>query len=259
MLTSLSFWSIIGLRLEVLTMVFITGDTHGNPQKIIDFSHRMELSKKDTIIILGDVGANYFIDERDAAMKKHLNNLDVNILCVHGNHEIRPSNLSSYKLVSWKDGYVWIEEEYPNLKFAKDGEIYSIEEYKYIVIGGAYSVDKEYRIARGFGWWEDEQPSADIKKYVEKQLTNKKYDIILSHTCPYKYEPIEEFLPFIDQSSVDTTTEVWLDKIEENFSYKFWLCGHWHTDKQVDNIYFLFNNWLSSESLKKKGEYDGTE
>jgi len=238
-------------------MVFLTGDIHGNPSRIIEFTHRMELTKNDTIIILGDVGANYFMDSRDKKMKTLLNELEVNILCVHGNHEIRPINIPTYKLIKWSGGSVWIEEDYPNIKFAKDGEIFSIEEYKYLVIGGAYSVDKEYRIARGYGWWDDEQPNNEIKRYVEKQLAEKEYDIILSHTCPQKYEPIEEFLSFIDQSSVDKSTEVWLNKIEEISNYKFWLCGHWHTDKVVDSIYFLYNTWLSSINLKKKGVNDG--
>lgn len=32
-----------------------------------------------------------------------------------------------------------------------------------MVIGGAYSVDKEYRQKLGYGWWEDEQPNQEIK------------------------------------------------------------------------------------------------
>ena len=36
------------------------------------------------------------------------------------------------------DGKVFIEEEYPNLIFAKDGEIYNINNKSFLVIGGAY-------------------------------------------------------------------------------------------------------------------------
>ena len=34
----------------------------------------------------------------------------------------------------------------------------------------AYSVDKMFRIAYGYGWWPDEQPSEEIRQYVERQL-----------------------------------------------------------------------------------------
>lgn len=35
---------------------------------------------------------------------------------------------------------------------------------KTIVIGGAYSVDKFYRLSKGYNWFEDEQPSDSTQK-----------------------------------------------------------------------------------------------
>ena len=96
---------------------------------------------------------------------------------------------------------VWFEDAYPNLLFPKDGEIFSLAGLQHLVIGGAYSVDKFYRISRGYGWWSDEQPSEEIKAYVEKQAASHSIDVVLSHTCPYKYEPTEVFLPFIEGQS----------------------------------------------------------
>lgn len=73
--------------------------------------------------------------------------------------------------------------------------------------------------------------------------------MVLSHTCPLKYEPTEMFLPMIDQSSVDNSTEAWLDRIEDRIHYKAWFCGHWHTDKRIDKMHFLFHSFESDESL----------
>ena len=36
---------------------------------------------------------------------------------------------------------------------------------------------------------------------------NWQVDVVFSHTCPLKYEPVEVFLPGIDQSTVDKSTE----------------------------------------------------
>lgn len=135
--------------------------------------------------------------------------------------------------------------------FAKDGEIYDLEGLRHIVIGGAYSVDKFYRLSRGYGWWSDEQPSEEIKQYVEQQLKENAVDVVLSHTCPFKYEPVEEFLPGIDQSTVDDSTEKWLDVIEETTDYMAWFCGHWHTNKRIDKMHFLFHQFESSDELQK--------
>ena len=226
-------------------MIYFTGDIHGGARRIVLFSKKMNLLKSDIIVILGDVGANYCQDERDHHVKMELSRLKPTIFCIHGNHEIRPSNIRSYQTKVWNGGIVWYEERYPNLLFAKDGEIYEIDGLRYMAIGGAYSVDKDWRRTHSHlaGWWADEQPSPEIKAYVEQQLSTNRVDVILSHTCPYKYIPREVFLPQIDQSKVDNSTEIWLDSIEERIDYKAWYCGHWHTNKRIDKMHFLFEEW----------------
>ena len=225
-------------------MVYLTGDIHGDPERVVQFCLSMKARRTDTIILLGDVAANYTGGHRDEWVKQTLEKLKINILCIHGNHEMRPSTIESYKLKEWCGGMVWYEESYPHLLFAKDGEIYTIEGKSYLAIGGAYSVDKSYRLERNYGWWADEQPSEEIKHFVESQIDKiKRVDYVLSHTCPFKYEPREAFLNFIDQSTVDDSTERWLDMIEEKLEYKLWFCGHWHIDKRIDKMHFLFKSF----------------
>ena len=105
-------------------------------------------------------------------------------------------------------------------------------------------MDKKYRLAMGWLWCENEQPSDEIKAYVEKQLAGCNYqvDIILSHTVSYRYEPREVFIPGLDQSAVDKSTEKWLDEIETKLDYKKWYCGHYHTSKKIDRIQFMFKD-----------------
>ena len=106
-------------------------------------------------------------------MKQWLNNSGTRFLCIHGNHEMRPVNISGYIETKWCGGKGWLQPEYPNLVFAKDGEIYTMNGLQYLVIGGAYSVDKYYRLSRVWNWWPDEQPSPEIKAYVEQQIREK--------------------------------------------------------------------------------------
>lgn len=232
-------------------MIYYTGDIHGQKMGIVNLSKKFELTQDDVIVILGDAGINYYGNEKDEDIKKSFAKLKPTIFCVHGNHEIRPQNLSGYLIKEWNNGLVWFEEKYPNILFAKDGEIFNIENIKHLVIGGAYSVDKFYRIKNGYGWWDDEQPSEVVKKHVEQKIRNEHFDIILSHTCPFKYEPREMFLPGIDQDTVDCSTEQWLDKIEEMADYKAWYCGHWHINKKIDKIHFLFNEFETSDDIKR--------
>ncbi len=97
----------------------------------------------------------------------------------------------------------------------------------------------------GYGWWPDEQPSDEIKAKVERVLEgrNRKVDVVLSRTCPLRYEPTEAFLPGLNRSTVDDSTERWLDTIEARLSYERWYCGHFHIEKKIDKLQFMFNDY----------------
>lgn len=174
----------------------------------------------------------------------YLNGLGMTVFSIHGNHEMRPTDISGYMTKEFCGGMVWYEDRYPNLLFAKDGEVYRFGDYDCIVIGGAYSVDKRLRQMTGRKWFLNEQPSPEIKAYVEKQLEERDYkiDIVSSHPCPFKYEPTEAFLPGFDQSKVDASTEEWLGKIEEKLDYKKWYCGHFRTIKKIDKLQFMYKD-----------------
>lgn len=228
---------------------YITGDTHREFSRFQWFTDLCHPGPEDTMIVLGDAGLNYFRDWRDKQVKAYVNGFGFTTFCIHGNHEERPQNIPSYKTKEYCGGQVMYEESYPNILFAVDGEVYDFDGLNCLVIGGAYSVDKNYLIARGYGWFASEQPTDAIKRRVEEQVQKYKHvDIVLTHTCPYHYEPVEVFLPGIDQSTVDHSTERWLDTIENTLDYDKWYCGHFHTSKKIDHLQFMFKD---VEALQK--------
>ena len=233
-------------------MIYITGDIHGDVQHIRDAIAKYNITENDIIVILGDVGMNYYGRHGDRQRKKKLNKLGVPILCIHGNHEMRPFTIPSYFETTWLGGIVYEESEFPFLHFAKDGEIYTFDGIRCIAIGGAYSVDKWLRLQFDMGWFPDEQPSDQIKEDVEEKLAEVDWnvDVVFSHTCPLRYEPVEVFLPQVDQNTVDKSTEQWLGEIEGNLQYSCWFCGHWHLNKHIDKIHFLYHDVESLELLK---------
>jgi 3-oxoacid CoA-transferase subunit A len=225
-------------------MFYITGDTHRDFKRTAAFCDTVQSTADDVLVILGDAGINYFPGEKDRALKRLLAELPITLLCIHGNHERRPESLG-YAQTEWNGGAVYLEPEFPNLLFAKDGEIYDLGGKKCIAIGGAYSVDKPVRLASGWRWWPDEQPSSEIRARVEARLDAEgwRMDVVLSHTCPLKYEPREVFISGVSQDDVDKTTEQWLDAIEDRLDYSHWYCGHYHTDKVIDKLRFMFNDF----------------
>ena len=217
-------------------MIYITGDTHRDFTRL----HKLKGTEEDMLIVLGDAGINYYLNEEDTKYKEYLNNFKMKLFCIRGNHEERPENINTYKEVDMFDGKVYIEENYPNLIFAKDGEVYNIDGLSVLVIGGAYSVDKEYRLIYGHQWFKDEQLSKEEMNNILEKVKDKYFDVVLTHTCPYKYEPKETFKLKLDQSKIDKSMEHFLDKIEESISYNKWYCGHYHIEKQIDKLEFMF-------------------
>ena len=225
-------------------MFYITGDTHGEFERIAQFCEKIPTTRDDVMIILGDAGFNYFGGGRDRRVKQRMAEMPITIFSIHGNHEKRPARIASYRITEWNGGRVYVEDAYPNLLFAIDGEVYDLGGTRTIVIGGAYSVDKHYRLANGWNWGDDEQPSDEIKAKVEQALAQRgwRIDAVLSHTVPLKYEPIEVFLSCVDQSTVDKSTEQWLDSIEDRLTYKRWYAGHYHTEKTIDKLTLMFES-----------------
>lgn len=76
-----------------------------------------------------DVGINYYLDQ-DKSLKEKLNDLNIQLFCIQVNREERSENISTNKEIEMFRGKVFIEEEYPNLIFAKNGEIYYIDNKK---------------------------------------------------------------------------------------------------------------------------------
>ena len=240
-----------------MNRVYALGDIHGKWQIVKDFYLTNEtqenFTKEDTLILLGDAGLNYFFNYRDEDIKKKLGKLPFTYFVIRGNHEERPSicatnNPNKWHTETFWDNTVYVENDFPYIKYALDEvALYKIpyiqcnedsspswNEYKTLVIPGAYSVDKYYRLQNGWSWFEGEQlTAAEMEKGLAliHSLGNE-VDLVLSHTCPIAFEPTDLFLSFIDQSSVDKTMERYLGGIEYQLQYKAWLWGHYHSYRQ---------------------------
>lgn len=238
--------------------IFITGDKHRDFEKVKAFCKDMNTRRKDILIVLGDTGFNYYEDARDDKLKKEISALNITLFCLYGNKENRPENIGTYGIRSFCGGKVYYEPKYPNLLFAIDGEVYTFEGKRYLVVGGAHSVDKFRCLEEGKPFFEDEMPGDAIKEKVEHQLFLEGNCIhgMLTHTCPIEYLPTEMFISTRQNAAikrkprkakskkmykpdVDRSTEIWLGEIEKKLDYKVWFCGHYHVDKQLNKIHMM--------------------
>ena len=71
------------------------------------------------------------------------------------------------------------------------------------------------------------------------------------------HTPVLSNMSLSKNSSRVSTKVQWMtvrrsgDVIEETTDYMAWFCGHWHTNKRIDKMHFLFHQFESSEELQK--------
>ena len=221
----------------------VTGDIHGRIQERVDAIDRNLYPPNETALIcLGDVGFNFYLNRSDTKRKQFAQESGYVFYCVRGNHEERPQNIPNMTEYFDMDihNFVYMEEEFPNIKYLRDGEEYKFNGHPTLVIGGAYSVDKWFRLDGRpentdlwTGWFPAEQLTSEEMGQIELNINGNYYDIILTHTCPESWEPKDLFLSGLDQSSVDKSMEKWLDVIKTQIDWQVWLFGHYHADRYV--------------------------
>ena len=227
--------------------------------------------KETAIIILGDAGFNFYLSQTDDKLKKEVNDLGYTIYCLRGNHEARPQDIPEMLEVFDPEvnGYVYLQNSYPYIRYFKDYGIYNINGYNVGIIGGAYSVDKWYRLSccgikdefdsnyfnsKRTGWFYNEQLSSEEMNAASNLFLNKDFDFIMSHTCPYSWRPVDMFLPQVDQSTVDSSMELWLDKLKDKCEWNIWIWGHYHNDRlerphcemffnAIEELPIIYNRW----------------
>lgn len=228
--------------------VYFLGDIHGRvPRSIKNLQKTAEATNEHyAVILLGDVGANYYGDERDNVLKNDLaKQKNLTFYCLRGNHEMRPKDCN-IPIVLNEDVIqdVYQEEAYPTINYLIDGKMYDFNGYEVLAIGGAYSVDKFYRLSNGWSWFANEQLTTKEMEAIFEYWKDDGYvDIVISHTCPFEWQPTDLFLPEINQSTVDNTMEKWLSTLEKEIGYQSWLFGHFHDNRRImPGVYMLSND-----------------
>lgn len=246
----------------MVTQFYVTGDTHSDFSRFYKLNNAVPEDEVWGVIILGDAGLNFWLNKKDQKNKYRICDKypKLKFFCVRGNHEARPEDVEGMEEIFDEDMWNWVyyEPQYPNIRYLKDGRDYLIGgQYHALVCGGAYSIDKYWRLecqAMGSyaGWFPDEQLSKEEKQEITNQVKGKKFDFIFSHTCPLSFQPTDLFLPYIDQSTVDNSMEIWLEELKDQVQWTSWCFGHYHEDRIINmnpHIRMFFHDIAELEEL----------
>lgn len=237
--------------------IFVTGDKHGVYESLSDKLKKAATTTNDVVVVLGDNGTLYHGGEKDRGKKKLVSNISATFILLRGNHDKRPSakeynHEKTYIETREYAGVFYVDPDFPNVLYTLEYGWYRFGHRLVFVICGAYSVDKYFRLKmqkRGYKhylWFEDEQLSQQEQELAEQELKQQNmwpFDI-MSHTVPLKYKPTDCLLPNINQETVDQSMEEWLDELENKYEYVNWYCGHWHINRSIDRIRFLYDDLI---------------
>jgi hypothetical protein len=111
-----------------------------------------------------------------------------------------------------------------NPNWIPDGTI----EGNVMFIGGALSIDKEWRVPN-IDWWEDEEVSYNQFDMLISKAQINRPSVMITHDCP------ESIIPLIFKNAlpIKSRTQAALDSIFNYAPPKLWIFGHWHQTMQV--------------------------
>ncbi len=222
-------------------MIYITGDTHGERDKINNLAIQLELQDGDYLIIAGDWGLIFSDNFVEELVLNELSTKPFKILFVDGNHECFPA-IFRYPEEIWNGGRVHKIRE--NIYHLMRGQVFEIDSKKIFTMGGAYSVDRWFR-KLNISYWTEEVPNDEEMEEAKKNLATNDYqvDYIITHTVPSSVKRLMGYEVSENGEEDSKFTNFLDDEIRTKVAYKRWFAGHFHINKIVspsDNIVVLY-------------------
>lgn len=222
-------------------MIFIRGDTHGEEGLFCDevMPGQSRWTAEDILIVTGDFGFVFFGEKRYLSERNRLDALarkPYQILFVDGNHEGFPYLMSYPEEIRFGAPVRRIRD---NIFWLQRGYVYEIGGHSFFVMGGAYSMDKAFRLNWGRlhqeqAWFPEELPSAEeyhraIENLRARDMT---VDYILTHTAPRS--AIGRLIHAAPDMN-DGELTGFLDWIWYGAKFEHWYFGHFHEDVELND------------------------
>jgi hypothetical protein len=225
-------------------MVYVTGDTHGDPERLSKSALKC-LNDGDTLIVCGDFGFIWDRSKTEQKILKAFSKRKYNICFIDGTHE-NFDLLNGYPLTSWNGGKV--HQISDNIFHLMRGQIFDIEGLRIFTMGGGESPDIEYRYEMDT-WSELEIPTREelIEGVDNLQKYDGKVDLVITHEPPAK---IKDFL--LLQTGTDasiTAINTYLEDVSRICKFKHWYFGSLHLDKFISTSHIsVFKNIINAKT-----------
>lgn len=216
-------------------MIYLTGDIHRKIDDRFTKPITKKLGKNDYLIVLGDFGGVWYDDCSDNLFLSYFEKQKYTTLFIDGNHE-NHKKLNDFPVEVWNGGK--IHRIKSNIFHLMRGQIFNIDGYKIFTFGGAYSIDKHMR-TEFIDWWKEEEGNYEEmnEAFDNLEKENNQVDFILTHAGPAS--KLKNFFNYFEMNFTSSSTEKFLDEINNNVKFQHWFCGHYHENVNL--------GWFSKE------------
>jgi DNA repair exonuclease SbcCD nuclease subunit len=210
-----------------VVQILLLGDQHNNfsylIQKILKYNLR-----NSVMLCVGDFGAYWDDDNLNMQSLQNLNNVlnknKIELYTIRGNHD-NPKNFDNKRI-------------YGNVHLVKDYSVLTFNNYNFLMIGGAISPDKDYRIIKkeitedtiiNDTLFEGEEFILDI----EKASKLKNIDIVITHSAPtgvYPHTYVNTGNDKLNKQLLEERQDLakLRDILFKNNNIQYWFYGHFH-------------------------------
>lgn len=225
-------------------MIFITGDTHGDRDRLSRW-HLRKLQEGDTLIICGDFGFLWDDSQAEQNFLQNLGKRKYNVCFIDGTHE-NFELLNNYEISQWNGGKV--HKIYGNLYHLMRGQIFEIEGKKIFTMGGGESSDVDIRRDVN-AWSKDEIPTQEelLEGAENLEVANYDMDVIVTHEPPLK---VKSFLNLNENEMLRVTAlNAYFEELASNCKFKKWFFGSLHIDKYISGTHrAIFKDIINIET-----------
>jgi len=241
-----------------MTKILVAGDWHGTTRWALAI---IEIAKRENcgaIVQCGDFGiwthefnGHEYLDRLNSALTE----ANMHLIFVRGNHENK-DHLDILAKINprSKNGHVYLRS---NILYSEDGTVWTWDHKKFMSVGGAVSIDKEWRLARERQagvtrslWWPGEQLTDADVFVIEAEIAQRRragkqeVDYLFTHDCsnmtPWKTRMKPDFESQMHRQRIDRVLSIVRPKTHfHGHMHEVYDWEHQVTDEHVVQTYGL--------------------
>lgn len=209
--------------------LLISGDSHADINHIKSLISKVKKFECDAVFVVGDYGF-WPRDKRGLKFLDAVSKLDFPVYFLAGNHEDWDI-LDKHVEDSGSEDFI---EVHPNSFYAPTGLTWEWDGVKFLSVGGAYSIDRRYRV-KFIDWFPQE---IITEQDVSNCLGKGQVDVLLSHDSPACVDIQLPFSTTYNGAKIinfDPDTNLNRNRLQvvvDMTNPKYLVHGHWHINYQ---------------------------